>query len=93
MRCEPGIDTRKEQLSLRLRLSLPEAKSSRSFMLVVAIDKLCSPTLAANNAMSFRVSSLRHELQVDTIPTHEGANSLSQVILAELEGAVGNESQ
>ena len=43
--------------------------------------------------MNFRVSSFRRELQVDTIPTYDGVDELSQVILAELEGAVGNESQ
>ena len=43
--------------------------------------------------MNFRVSSLRHELQVDTIPTYDGADTLSHVILAELEADVRNASQ
>ena len=43
--------------------------------------------------MSFRISSFCHELQVDTIPTHERVTQLSQVILAEREGAVGSEGQ
>ena len=34
-----------------------------------------------------------HDSQVDTIPAHDGVAQLSQVILAELEGRVGNESQ
>ena len=41
--------------------------------------------------MSFTISAFRHELQVDTVPLHERVTQLSQVILAELEAAVGND--
>ena len=55
-----------------LKVSLPDPS-----LLVAAIDKLCTPTLASNNSMSFRISSFRHDSQVDTIPTHDGVDKLS----------------
>ena len=79
----------------RLKKRAEELKATipNPSILVVALDKLCSPVLATNPNISFRIAAFRHELHIDTIPTYEKVDSLSQVILAELEGAVGNESQ
>ena len=55
-----------------LKVSLPDPS-----LLVAAIDKLRTPTLASNNSMSFRISSFRYDIQVDTIPTHDGVDKLS----------------
>ena len=62
-------------------------------ILVMALGKLCGPVINASASRSFRISLFRHELHIDMIPTYEKVESLSQVILAELEGAVGIESQ
>ena len=55
----------------------------------------CGPVLSSKSKpnISFRIASFRHDLHIDIIPTYEKVESMSQVTLAELEGAVGNESE
>ena len=79
---------RLKQRAEELKATIPDPS-----ILVVALDRPCSSVLSTNPNISFRSASFRHELNIDTIPTYDKVDQLSMVILAELEGAVGNESQ
>ena len=62
-------------------------------VLVVALAKLCKAAIAADTNITFRITAFRHEQKVDTVPTYAKVDSFARVLLGELEGAVGAESQ
>ena len=62
-------------------------------VLVVVLDRMCKPVITADTNIAFRVSAFRFEREVDTVPTYDKVDAFARVLLAELEGAVGNESQ
>ena len=65
-----------------LRIDVPDAT-----LLMGALDRLGQPLVRLSPQSAFRLSTVRAALQVDTMPTQDGARAFAETLLAEGEVA------
>ena len=65
-----------------LRIDIPDAT-----LLMGALDRLGQPLVRLSPQSAFRLSTVRAALQVDTMPTQDGARAFAETLLAEGEVA------
>ena len=65
-----------------LRIDVPDAT-----LLMGALDRLAQPLVKLSPQSAFRLSTVRAALQVDVMPTQEGARAFAETLLAEGEVA------